>query len=183
LGSLNHCGGRAGGFIVVLVAATNGLRRAAVAGLLGVATGCVSVDPGPDFVVPQTVFDANYFFCEIEPNFIFANSCGSGDGSKGDKPNGCHFNPSAVSGMALIDHPPVPCNGDIVSDQSQVGTGSPAESNLQAVSLEMSKDYTTAALYVRPSDLSGCPPPAHPRCVIQASDMTVQLLLRTWASK
>jgi hypothetical protein len=165
------------------VAATNGLRRAAVAGLVGIATGCVSVDPGPDFVVPQTVFDANYFYCEVEPNFIFANSCGSGDGSKGDKPNGCHFNASAVSGMALLDHPAVPCNGDIVSDPSQTGTGSPAESNLEAVSLEMNKDYTTAPLYTRPSDLSGCPPTAHPRCIFQHDDPTVNQILSTWASK
>jgi hypothetical protein len=146
--------------------------------------GCTSVDPGNDFVVPETVFDANYFYCHVEPGLIFAYSCGTGDPSQGDKANGCHFNPSAVSGMALLNHPAIDCGGgDIPVDLTQVGTGSPAQSNLAAVSLEMSKDYTTAALFTRPSDASGCPPAAHPRCVFQTNDQTVVTLLSTWASK
>ena len=47
------------------VAARNGLRRGTWIGpptVLTLLLGCTSVDPGPDFVVPQTVFDANYFY-------------------------------------------------------------------------------------------------------------------------
>jgi hypothetical protein len=168
------------------VAATNGLRRAAAVTLPLVLAlmGCTSVDPGPDFVVPATVFDANYFYCHVEPGLIFAYSCGTGDPSKGDPSNGCHFNPSAVSGMALLNHPAIDCGGgDIPVDPTQVGTGSPAQSNLSAVSLEMSKDYTTAALFTRPSSFNGTPPAAHPRAVFDQSDPTVKMLLSTWASK
>jgi hypothetical protein len=137
-------------------------------------------------VVSDVVFDANYFYCHVEPGLIIGYSCGSGDSSKGDNSNGCHFNASAVSGMALIDHPAIDCGGgDVPLDPTQVGTGSPAESNLQAVTLEMSRDYTTAPLYVRPSDQGNgtCPPPSHPRCIFNQSDSTVTQLLQTWATK
>ena len=89
----------------------NGLRRAAWGVLLPLLVGCTSVDPGPDFVVPETVFDPSYFYCHVEPELIFAYNCGPGDPSMGDPSNGCHFNPSAVSGMGLIDHPAIDCGG------------------------------------------------------------------------
>jgi len=169
------------------VAATNGLRRGVAVGVLSLLfllPSCTSIDPGSDFVVPETTFDANYFYCHVEPGLIFAYSCGTGDPSKGDPSNGCHFNASAVSGMALINHPAIDCGGgDIPVDLTQVGSGSPAQSNLGAVSLEMSKDYTTAALYTRPSSVNGQRPAAHPRAVFDQSDMTVVMLLSTWASK
>ena len=168
------------------VAATNGLRRGLGLGVLSVLfllPSCTSIDPGSDFVVPETTFDANYFYCHVEPGLIFAYSCGTGDPSK-DKPSGCHFNASAVTGMALINHPAIDCGGgDLPVDLTQVGNGSPAQSNLGAVSLEMSKDYTTASVYVRPSNVTGDPPNAHPRVVFDKDDSTVNDLLRTWASK
>jgi hypothetical protein len=169
------------------VAAMNGLRR--VVGvtlplLLALATGCVSVDPGHDFVISEVVFDPNYFYCHVEPGLIFAFSCGSGDPSKGDPSNGCHFNSSAVSGMALLNHPAIDCGGgNIPVDLTQVGTGSPAQSNLSAVSLEMSKTYAMAPLFTRPSSFMGQPPAAHPRAIFDQSNPTVILLLSTWASK
>jgi hypothetical protein len=143
-----------------------------------VSYGCTTIDPGPNFVVPNTTFDPNYFYCHVEPEFIFAKKCGTGDPSQGDPSNGCHFNPSAVSGMALIDHPPVDCGGgDLPLDMTQVGTGSPATSNLQAVSIEMSRDYLNAPLYVRPSGSN------HPRQIFTSGDATVTMLLAAWAAK
>jgi hypothetical protein len=145
---------------------------------------CTSVDPGRDFVVPDIVFDANYFYCHVEPGLIFNYGCGTGVGSPGGASNACHFNASAVSGMALIDHPPIDCGGgDVPLDPTQTAPGSPAQANLEAVSIEMDQDYTTAPLYTRPSDLSGCPPSAHPRCVYPHTDPTVNQLLSTWATK
>jgi hypothetical protein len=169
------------------VAAITGMRRVAWVVVLAPMLDCTSVDPGPDFVLPQTVFDANYFYCHVEPDFMFAQaySCGSGDPSKGDSGNGCHFNPSAVTGMALINHPLIDCGGgDVPLDLTQVGSGSPAESNYEAASLEMSTDYTTAPIFVRPSSYMGQPPTAHPRAIFeQTTDTNVQMLLSTWASK
>jgi hypothetical protein len=139
--------------------------------------GCTTIDPGPNFVVQDVTFNADYFYCHVEPQFIFANNCGPGDPSI-DKPNGCHFNPSAVSGMALIQHPAVDCGGgDHPLTSTSTGAGSPAESNLEAVSLEMSPDYLTAPVYVRPSGKY------HPRQIFSPSDPTVQQILSTWASQ
>ena len=150
-----------------------------VLGVLGVlgCVGCVSVDPGPDFVVPDETFDANYFYCHVEPELIFEKNCGPGDPTL-DKPNSCHFNGSAVSGMALLAHTAVDCGGgDLPVDNTQIGSGSAAQSNLEAVSLEMNRDYTTAPLLIRPSGNN------HPRTVFPRDDPQVNQLLSTWASK
>jgi hypothetical protein len=140
--------------------------------------GCTSVDPGPDFTVPTFVFDENYFYCHVEPQFIFAANfkCGTGNGTS-DPANGCHFNPSAVSGMALQNHPLVNCGGgDSPVDLTQIGEGTPATSNYEAVSLEMSIDYTSAPVYVRPSGSN------HPRQIFQPGNATVTQILSTWAN-
>jgi hypothetical protein len=160
---------RRGGSARWLVAATIALAAGA---------GCTTIDPGADFVVPVVTFNADYFYCHVEPQVIFALSCGPGDPTKGDPPNGCHFNPSAVSGMALIDHPAVDCGGgDHPVDTSQTGTGGPAQGNLEAVSLEMSVQWQTAPLFVRPSGND------HPRAVFSPNDPNVRALLMTWASQ
>jgi hypothetical protein len=142
-------------------------------GVLLALTGCTSIDPGPDFVVPEDVFDADYYFCHVEPAFIAANKCGPGQASDN---NSCHYS-SSVSGMALIAHPTVDCGGgDHPLDPTQ--TTGPAESDFEAVSLEMSRDYMTAPLFVRPSNKVN-----HPRVIFSPDDATVNMILSTWASK
>ena len=168
------------------MAATNGLRRGRSIGpptFLTLLLGCTSVDPGPNFVVPQTVFDADYFYCHVEPEFIFAYSCGSGDPSK-DKPEQLPLQPLRGQRDGAPRSPGRRLRwGRPPRDLTQIGTGSPAQNNLESVSLEMSNDYTTAALFVRPSNVTGDPPSAHPRVVFDQDDQTVNELLRTWASK
>ncbi len=140
-------------------------------------TGCTTVDPGPNFVIPDQTFDADYFFCHVEPQVLFAKKCGSGDPSLGDAANGCHYTSSAVSGMALVEHPAIDCGGgDAPLDSTTVGAGSPAQANLQAASLEMSADYRNAPIIVRPTGHS------HPRQIFTLSDPVVSIIA-TWASK
>ena len=143
------------------------------------SAGCTSVDPGPTFVVTDVSFDADYFYCHVEPELIFAKSCGSGDPSKGDAPNSCHFTASVVSGMVLLDHPAVDCGGgEAPVDSTQIGMGSAAQSNFEAVSLEMDKsDYLSSPLFVRPSGSY------HPRPIFDPGDQQVRTLLMTWADK
>src|SRR5271154_833862 len=110
--------------------------------------GCTTVDPGPNYVVPDETFDADYFYCHVEPELIFAKNCGPGDPTL-DRANSCHFNPSAVSGMALLSHSPVNCGGgNHPVDNTETGAGSPAQTNLENVSLEMNTDYLTAPLLI-----------------------------------
>jgi hypothetical protein len=160
------------------VAVSSRTRRIALVASLACLTGCVSVDPGPNFVVPEDTFDPDYFYCHVEPEFIFAKKCGPGDPQQQDRPNGCHFNPSAVSGMALLDHPAVDCGGgDHPLDPTKTGSGTAAQNNYTAVSLEMNRDYLQAPVFVRPSGNS------HPRAIFPTSDPTVNQILRTWAAK
>jgi hypothetical protein len=74
-------------------------RRASLGVLLAPLLACTTVDPGPNFTASNTAFDADFFYCHVEPEFIVAKKCGPGDPSKGDASNGCHFNSSAVTGM------------------------------------------------------------------------------------
>jgi hypothetical protein len=139
--------------------------------------GCTTVDPGPNYVVPDETFDADFYYCHVEPQLITALKCGPGDPAKMDLPNSCHFS-SAVSGMELLDHPAIDCGGgDHPLDPTQIGTGSPAQSDLEAVSIEMGRDYTHAPLFVRPSG-SG-----HPRMIFSQTDPAINQLLAEWASK
>lgn len=156
-------------------------RTSRAAGVLGLClalplAGCTTVDPGPNFVVPDEQFDADYFFCHVEPELLVAKKCGPGDPAAGDAANGCHFNSSAVSGMALQNHPPIDCAGDHPTNRAQLGAGGAAQGNLQAASLVMSRDYTTAPIYLRPTGHN------HPRAIFPENDPVVDVI-RQWAQK
>ncbi len=155
-----------------------GLSRliAALTPALFGATGCTTVDPGPNFVVPDEQFDADFFFCRIEPELLVTKKCGSGDPAAGDAANGCHFNSSAVSGMALRNHDPIPCDGDRPTNRALLTPGGAAQGNLQAVTLVMSRDVLTAPLYVRPTGQN------HPRAIFPREDPFLEVL-RQWAQR
>jgi hypothetical protein len=154
---------------------------AAAALLAATCAACTTVDPGPNFVVPEEQFDPDYFFCHVEPEVLFAHKCGSGDQAAGDPANGCHFNSSAVSGMALVAHDPIDCGGgDHPVDRARVGAGSPAQGNLQAASLEMSRDYLTAPILVRPGGSSH--PQRGGRAILPQGDPAIDVI-KAWASK
>lgn len=166
-------------FDVRLVAsvATGVALALAAGGMLGTgASACTTVDPGPNFVVPDEQFDADFFFCVVEPQLLVAKKCGPGDPAAGDPGNGCHFNSSAVSGMAITQHAPVDCADGHPTNRGQVGAGSGAQGNLQAVSLEMSRDYLTAPLYLRPTGQN------HPRTIFPKDDPVVDVI-KQWAQK
>lgn len=144
---------------------------------ISLLSGCTTVDPGPNFVVADERFDEDFFYCHVEPEFLFAKRCGPGDPGQGDPSSGCHFNGSSVSGMVLRDHAPVDCGGgDKPLSRAQIGPGSAAQGNLQASSLVMSRDYLTAPIVVRPSGAN------HPRAVIARDDPAVDVI-RRWAER
>ena len=150
------------------------LRLALSLSLSGAVWGCTTVDPGANFVVADEQFDPDFFFCRVEPELLFAKKCGPGDPSAGDPTSGCHFNGSAVTGMAIVNHEPIKCVDGRPVDRTKLGAGSAAQGNLQATSLVMSRDVTTAPLYLRPTGQN------HPRPIFQADDPIVDVL-RQWA--
>jgi hypothetical protein len=152
------------------------LRQFALFLLLPLAVGCTTVDPGPNFVVPDEQYDADFFFCRVEPELLVTKRCGSGDPAKGESAAGCHFNPSAVSGMAIRDHEPIPCDGDRPTNRVLLNPGGAAQANLQSVTLVMSRDVLTAPLYLRPIGHH------HPRPIFESDDPFVEVL-RQWAQR
>lgn len=141
--------------------------------LAAASWGCTTVDPGPNFVVSDEQFDADFFFCRVEPELLVAKKCGSGE--PGDN-NNCHFNSSAVSGMALAPHNPIDCADGRPVNRAQIGAGSAAQGNLQSTSIEMSRDYLTAPLYLRPTGAN------HPRAIFPKDDPVVEVI-RQWAQR
>jgi hypothetical protein len=146
--------------------------------ILGAA--CTTVDPGPNFVIPDETFNADYFFCHVEPELIYAKKCGD------SKPGSCHFNSSAVSGMALVDHKVVDCGGgDKPLNSADVAVGTSARANYTAASLVMTRDYQTAPLYVRPlcrTDSDCSQGHSHPLGLFATNDPVVDVI-KTWAQK
>jgi hypothetical protein len=144
------------------------------AGVVWLGGGCATVDPGPQFVVPFENFNEDFFFCVVEPQYLVGKKCGSGD--PGDSGR-CHFNSSAVSGMALKDHPPTDCDSaGHPTNRVQVSTGSAARSNFTSASLDMSRDALTAPILVRPEGAN------HPRVILMRGD-PVEDVIKQWANK
>jgi hypothetical protein len=163
----------------VLALATERLRIVSVSsfGLFTLLSACQTIDPGENFVVPNETFEADFFFCKVEPEFLVAKKCGSGDPAQGDRSGGCHFNAASVSGMPLIDHAPIDCGGgERPLSRAQLGSGGPAQANYQAASLEMSRDLVSAPIVVRPSGAK------HPRVVLLPTEPALEVL-RRWAAK
>jgi len=146
-------------------------------------SGCVSIDPGTNYVVPPEDFNANYFYCFVEPEVIFGGadgqkSCGSGANVAGASSGGCHFS-DKVPAMLLTDHPAIACTNGVPDDPTQVGEGSAAANNLGAVALEFSTDWQNSPLYLWPTQIVT----AHPVPVFPSSDTSVTKFLAMWATE
>jgi hypothetical protein len=152
-------------------------------GLASVIVSCVSIDPGPNYIVPDQVFNANYFYCFVEPQVIFGGAnggrnCGSGANVPGASGGGCHYS-DKVPAMALQQHVPVTCANGIPTDPTQTGAGSPAANNFSAVSNEMDVDWMNAPLYIWPTQIVS----AHPVQVFAPTDTKVVQYISTWAQQ
>jgi len=138
---------------------------------LAAGAGCTTIDPGPQYEVPLVEFNADYFYCFVEPKLIFGKKCGD-NGS-----HSCHFT-QKIPALVLIDHPPVSCMNGVPTDQTQIGEGTPAFDNLSSVSIEMDRDYQNAPIYQWPTQIVA----AHPIQVFKPTDPVVQYIA-TWASE
>ncbi len=154
-------------------------------GLIGAAflvtfAGCgdkffpTTVDPGADFEVADIVFDPNYFYCKVEP-VLSADSCGSGDPSKGDASGGCHFSATAYR---LTDYMPRigdTCNGGTLPGVSSFPDA--AQHNYQTSQARMKRDPDLAPLLQRPTLNQ-----FHPRQIFDINSMDADAI-RQWATQ
>jgi len=147
--------------------------RAALAALPAALLFACTLDVGENFQVAEVVYDEGYFYCQVEP-VLFAQGCGSGDASRGESAQGCHFNRQR---LRLTNYEP------LASDQCQDGVPSDfavpqaARQNYQSAQLQMEVDPERSPLLNRPSSEV-----AHPR-VIFTPDSPEAEVIRAWAAR
>jgi len=132
-----------------------------------------SVDRGPDFQIAEVVFDSNYFYCRVEPE-LFASSCGPGDSTQNDPPNGCHF---SVTPFRLSDYSPLvadSCGGGVIPG---VSPPPEAQRNYTVAQAHMDRNLDLAQLYTRPLGKA-----RHPRQIFDANS-SAALAIKAWADQ
>ena len=134
-----------------------------------------SVDPGADFLQEDVTFDAEFFYCRVEPMlFAASQSCGSGVAGK-DPANGCHF---SVTKFRLTDYSPRvgdTCIGDALGPTSAVPVA--AKQNYVAAQARMKRDPQLAALLQRPLGHL-----QHPRQIFAETSAEADVI-RQWATQ
>jgi hypothetical protein len=135
--------------------------------------GCTSVEPGEDIQIADVVYDANFYYCTVEP-MLFGQRCGPGDPGKGDGGGSCHFN---VTTFRLIDYAPLvgeSCSGPITPT---AGIPSEASSNYSSAQTKMQIDPNLAPLLNRPTGKA-----AHPRAIFGLNEPPADII-RQWATQ
>ncbi len=133
---------------------------------MGLLAGCGTIDPGDNFIPPDRNLDEDFFFCEIQPNVISANSCASGEaGEAGD----CHSSRSALrlSADAEMVVPPACMDGVPIEPVPQSYLD-----NLEAIQFTVQADPLSSPLYRRPLQLD-----SHPREIFAADSVEANLII------
>ena len=148
--------------------------------VLGLLSGCgeeglfpTTVDPGADFSVADIVFDEAYFYCQVEPRVMIANSCGSGDPGQGDAAGGCHY---SVTSFRLTEYSPLvadSCNGNVPRGAILAA----ARQNYQTSQARMKRDPELARLLQHPLGNM-----RHPRRIFDESSDSAEAI-REWATR
>jgi hypothetical protein len=133
--------------------------------------GCSTVEPGGDPRIAQVVYDEDFFYCEVQPQVLVAQSCSSGDPSK-DPSGGCHATATPFRVLPLGPNDMVTCdgNGKATGVVPQV-----AQSNYSAAQAEMTPNAETAPLLARPTQKF-----SHPRQIFDTSSIQAEII-RQWA--
>src|SRR6185436_9237247 len=82
------------------------------------AAACSTIEPGGNPQIAQVVYDEDFFYCQVLPNVLMAQSCGSGDPAQ-DPAGGCHA--SATSFRLVPVSTPPTCSGNRRTDDLPAG--------------------------------------------------------------
>jgi hypothetical protein len=149
------------------------------------AGACGGREIGPESTDSGTTptgarFDANYFYCVVEPEVLMGGLSGQPCGDDGS--HGCHYS-AAISSFALIAlSEPVRCSGSGTNaapiDPSQTGLGSAAASNYEAITFELSPNYMAAPFYRIVTGTN----PGHSVVLSPSAEADAAHILKTWAT-
>ena len=131
---------------------------------------CYTIDPGGNPQIAQVVYDEDFFYCQVLPNVIMAQSCGSGDPAQ-DTAGGCH---ATATSFKLVPVSMAPtCSGNRRTGDLPAG----AADNYIAAQAEMTQDPSTAPLLTRPTRKT-----SHPRQIFDERSPEAEII-RQWAQR
>ena len=132
--------------------------------------GCYTIDPGGNPQIAQVVYDEDFFYCQVLPNVIMAQSCGSGDSAQ-DTAGGCHATATSFKLVPVSIAPT--CSGNRRTGDLPAG----AADNYIAAQAEMTQDPLTAPLLTRPTRKT-----SHPRQIFDERSPEAEII-RQWAQR
>jgi hypothetical protein len=132
--------------------------------------GCSTVELGDSLPIAQVVYDEDFFYCQVQPGVLVAQSCSSGDPTKGD--SGCHASATTFRVLALGPTDMVTCdaNGKHTGNVPQL-----SQSNYGNAAAEMNPNAETAPLFTHPTQKT-----PHPRQIFDTSSNEAEII-RQWA--
>jgi hypothetical protein len=139
--------------------------------VLALIGGCSTVELGNSPQIAQVVYDEDFFYCQVQPNVLVAQSCSTGDSSKGDS-GGCHQSATSFRVLPLGPSDMVTCDANGKHTGNVPGF---ALSNYGAAAAEMTPNAETAPLLTHPTQKT-----PHPRQIFDTNSNEAQII-RQWA--
>lgn len=146
------------------------MRLATLFAAIATVAACSTIEPGGNPQIPQVVYDEDFFYCQVLPNVIMAQSCGAGDPNQ-DTAGGCH---ATATSFKLVPVSMAPtCSGNRRTGDLPAG----AADNYTAAQAEMTQDPETTPLLTRPTKKT-----SHPRQIFDERSMEADII-RQWAKR
>jgi hypothetical protein len=133
-------------------------------------SACSTIEPGGNPQIAQVVYDEDFFYCQVLPNVLLAQSCGPGDPNQ-DTAGGCHA--TATSFKLVPVAAPVECTG--IRRTGSVPAG--AADNYIAAQAVMTQDPETTPLLTHPTKKT-----SHPRQIFDERSAEADII-RQWAQR
>jgi hypothetical protein len=146
------------------------LRLATLFAAVAMLSACSTIEPGGNPQIPQVVYDEEFFYCQVLPNVLLAQSCGSGDPAQ-DTAGGCHATATSFK-LVPVSAPPT-CSGNQHTGDLPAG----ATDNYTAAQAEMTQDPESTPLLTHPTRKT-----SHPRQIFDERSPEADII-RQWAQR
>jgi hypothetical protein len=145
------------------------LRQATLFAAIAMLVACSTIEPGGNPQIAQVVYDEEFFYCQVLPNVLLPQSCGSGDPSQMD--SGCHATATSYKLVPVSAAPT--CSGNRHTGDLPAG----AVDNYTASQAEMTQDPETTPLLTHPTKQTN-----HPRQIFDVQSPEADII-RQWSQR
>ena len=146
------------------------LKQATLFAAIAMLVACSTIEPGGNPQIAQVVYDEEFFYCQVLPNVLLAQSCGSGDPAQ-DTAGGCHATATSFK-LVPVSAPPT-CDGNRHIGDLPAG----AADNYTASQAEMTQDPVTTPLLTHPTKQT-----SHPRQIFDVGSPEAEII-RQWSQR